>query len=120
MTHLARLKNYAPSLAMVAAFAGLRLVVAAMPANAAPGTGARIVSQGTNKGAVACARCHGYDGASDGSGAFPVLAGQSAYYLTAQLGSFATGSRQNAIMTSIARGLSDDEIQSVAQYYSSA
>jgi cytochrome c553 len=49
-----------------------------------------------------------------------VLAGQSAYYLTTQLRNFASGNRQNAFMSSIAKGLTEDEIQSVAQYYSSA
>lgn len=80
--------------------------------------GASIVSQGTSRGAVACARCHGYDGASDGSGAFPALGGQPAPYLVAQLQHYAEGRRQNAIMQSIANGLTAEEIESVAQYYS--
>jgi cytochrome c553 len=82
--------------------------------------GAQTVAQGTTRGAVACARCHGYDGASDGSGAFPALAGQSAYYLTKQLRQYASGERQNAIMGSIAKGLNEDELQAVAQYYANA
>jgi cytochrome c553 len=82
--------------------------------------GAQVVSEGTTRGAVACARCHGYDGASDGSGAFPALAGQSAYYLTEQLRQYASGERQNAIMGSIAKGLNEDELQAVAQYYANA
>ncbi|MBV8052167.1 MAG: c-type cytochrome [Acidobacteriaceae bacterium] len=82
--------------------------------------GAQVVGEGTTRGAVACARCHGYDGASDGSGAFPALAGQSAYYLAEQLRQYASGERQNAIMGSIAKGLNDDELRSVAQYYANA
>jgi cytochrome c553 len=82
--------------------------------------GAQIVAEGTTRGAVACARCHGYDGASDGSGAFPALAGQSADYLTKQLGQYASGERQNAIMGSIAKGLNENEVQAVAQYYANA
>ena len=81
--------------------------------------GAQIVAQGTTRGAVACARCHGFDGASDGSGAFPRLDGQSAQYLAEQLRHFASGHRQNALMQPIARGLKDDEIEAVAQYYAS-
>jgi cytochrome c553 len=77
----------------------------------------RIVAEGTSRGAIACVRCHGYDGASDGSGAFPVLVGQSALYLSTQLQHFASGRRQNAIMQSIAKGLTPEEIESVAQYY---
>jgi cytochrome c553 len=78
-----------------------------------------IVAQGTTRGAVACARCHGFDGASDGSGAFPRLDGQSAQYLAEQLRHFASGHRQNALMQPIAKGLNDDEIDAVAQYYAS-
>jgi cytochrome c553 len=79
----------------------------------------RIVAEGTTRGAVACARCHGFDGVSDGSGAFPRLDGQSAQYLAEQLRHFASGRRQNALMQPIARGLNDDEIDAVAQYYAS-
>src|SRR5271156_3047044 len=79
--------------------------------------GAQIVAQGTRRGAVACARCRGFDGASDGSGAFPRLDGQSAQYLAEQLRRFASGDRQNALMQPIAKALKDDEIGAVAQYY---
>lgn len=82
--------------------------------------GAQIIAEGTSRGAVACARCHGYDGASDGSGAFPTLAGQSPQYLANQLHHYASGERQNAIMGSIAKGLNEDELQAVAQYYANA
>ena len=44
--------------------------------------GAVIVAQGTAAGAPPCAQCHAFNGVSDASGAFPRLAGQSAYYLT--------------------------------------
>jgi cytochrome c553 len=77
----------------------------------------RIVAEGTTRGAVACARCHGFDGASDGSGAFPRLDGQSPQYLAEQLRRFASGDRQNALMQPIAKGLNGDEIEAVAQYY---
>ena len=80
-------------------------------------SGAVIVAQGTSRGAVACARCHGFDGASDGSGAFPALAGQTKYYLSHQLQHYASGQRRNAIMESIAKALTADEIESVAGYY---
>jgi cytochrome c553 len=79
----------------------------------------RIVAEGTTRGAVACARCHGFDGASDGSGAFPRLDGQSPLYLAEQLRHFASGARQNALMQPIAKGLKDDEIEAVAEYYAS-
>lgn len=79
----------------------------------------RIVAEGNSRGAVACARCHGFDGESDGSGAFPRLDGQSAQYLADQLRRFASGDRQNALMQPIAKALKDDEINAVSQYYAS-
>jgi len=122
MRRLVHLKKFALLTAATAAFCGLRALTADHPAHAAANNvklGAQIVAQGTKRGAIACARCHGYDGAADGSGAFPILTGQSSYYLTAQLNNFASGKRQSALMTSIARNLSGEEIQSVAAYYSS-
>ena len=81
--------------------------------------GAVIVAQGTASGAPACAQCHAFSGGSDGSGAFPRIAGQSAFYLSQQLRHYSSGVRANAIMSSIARALSPDDIDDVAHYYAS-
>ena len=82
--------------------------------------GAQVVSQGTKNGAVACARCHGFDGAADGSGAFPKLAGQASEYLENELRAYISGNRKNALMQPIAKGLNDAEVKAVAQYYAAA
>jgi cytochrome c553 len=79
--------------------------------------GAVIVTQGTASGAPACAQCHAFDGASDGSGAFPRLAGQSSYYLSNQMRAFTSGIRDNAVMSPIAKALSPDDIADVSAYY---
>ncbi|HME40465.1 MAG TPA: c-type cytochrome [Steroidobacteraceae bacterium] len=79
--------------------------------------GAVIAAQGAAGGAPACAQCHAYNGASDGSGAFPRLAGQSASYLAKELRDYASGVRTNAVMTPIAKGLSPDDTADVAAYY---
>jgi quinohemoprotein ethanol dehydrogenase len=79
--------------------------------------GAVIAAQGTAAGAPACARCHAFNGGSDGSGAFPRIAGQSAFYLSEQLRSFSSGVRLNAIMSPVAKALSEDDISDVAAYY---
>jgi cytochrome c553 len=79
--------------------------------------GAVIAAQGTPTGAPACAQCHAFNGVSDGSGAFPRIAGQSAYYLAKQLRDFTSGIRVNAIMTPIAGALTADDIADVASYY---
>ena len=80
--------------------------------------GAAIAAKGTPKGAVACVRCHGFDGNSDGSGAFPVIAGESEFYLAKQLRNYASGTRKNSIMSPIASKLTPDEIAAVTRYYS--
>jgi cytochrome c553 len=79
--------------------------------------GAVIVAQGTTAGAPPCAQCHAFNGVSDASGAFPRLAGQSAYYLATQLRDFASGVRSSAIMSPIAKALSPDDIADVTAYF---
>jgi quinohemoprotein ethanol dehydrogenase len=79
--------------------------------------GAVIVAQGTASGAPPCAQCHAFSGGSDGSGAFPRIAGQSASYLSQQLRQFSSGVRANAIMSPIAGVLSPDDIDDVTAYY---
>ena len=76
-----------------------------------------IAAQGTAAGAPPCAQCHAFNGVSDASGAFPRLAGQSAYYLAEQLRDFASGVRASAIMSPIAKALSPDDIADVAAYF---
>jgi cytochrome c553 len=82
-----------------------------------PEHGAVIPAQGTASGAPACAQCHAFNGVSDGSGAFPRIAGQSTYYLAKQLRDFISGIRVNAIMTPVASALTADDIADVAAYY---
>jgi cytochrome c553 len=89
----------------------------ASPHQADPNRGAVVAAQGTASGAPACAQCHAFTGGSDGSGAFPRIAGQSAWYLSRQLRDFGTGVRSNSIMTPIARALSSDNIDDVSAYY---
>jgi|HubBroStandDraft_6_1064221.scaffolds.fasta_scaffold33070_4 cytochrome c553 len=79
--------------------------------------GAVIVAQGTTAGAPPCAQCHAFNGVSDASGAFPRLAGQSAFYLAGQLRDFASGVRASALMSPIAKALSPDDIADVTAYF---
>jgi cytochrome c553 len=82
-----------------------------------PKRGAVIAARGTRAGAPACAQCHAFNGASDGSGAFPRIAGQSTYYLEKQLHDFSSNARVNAIMSPIAKALTPDDITDLAAYY---
>ncbi|MBJ2177725.1 c-type cytochrome [Pseudomonas veronii] len=69
----------------------------------------------------ACASCHGPAGTGVGD-AFPPLAGQPATYLAAQLTAWQNGTRHNDpndLMGHIAKSLTPDEVQGVAQYFAS-
>jgi cytochrome c553 len=79
--------------------------------------GAVIAAQGTASGAPGCAQCHAFNGTSDGSGAFPRIAGQSDHYLARQLADFASGVRANAVMSPIAKALTAGDIADVAAFY---
>lgn len=64
----------------------------------------------------ACASCHGASGGGIPA-QFPRLAGQHQDYTTAQLVGFRSGTRKNSEpMTQIAKRMSDEEIQAVADY----
>jgi cytochrome c553 len=80
--------------------------------------GAMIATQGTST-VPACAQCHPLTVTSDGSGTFPRIAGQSAYYLEKQMRDFVSSERANAIMSPISEALSADDITDVSQYYAS-
>ena len=67
--------------------------------------------------AAACAACHGENGISTNP-LWPNLAGQQGPYLIAQLKAFRDGSRQNPLMSPMATGLSDADIENLAAYYS--
>jgi cytochrome c553 len=82
-----------------------------------PKRGAVIAAQGTAAGAPGCAQCHAFNGASDGTGAFPRIAGQSSSYLAAQLRDFASNVRANAVMSPIAKALTPGDLADVAAYY---
>ncbi|HET7649543.1 MAG TPA: c-type cytochrome [Gammaproteobacteria bacterium] len=73
---------------------------------------------GQKKAASTCAACHGADGNS-ASPQFPKLAGQNADYIVKQLQDFKSGKRQNPIMSGMAAGLSEQDMQNVAAWFSS-
>ncbi len=66
--------------------------------------------------ATMCFACHGPDGNSV-SPAFPRLAGQNAVYIAEQLRLFRGGIRQNPMMTAMAAGLSDQDIDNLAVFF---
>lgn len=65
-----------------------------------------------------CATCHGALGVATMANT-PHLAGQPEVYLSEQLKNFRSGLRTHEMMSLIAKPLSDDDIQSLALWYSS-
>jgi len=49
---------------------------------------------------------------------FPILAGQYKDYIIQALHEYKSGARTNSIMKGMASGLSEDDIQNLAQYFS--
>ena len=64
-----------------------------------------------------CAGCHGVDGNSQVS-MYPRLAGQHKDYLEFVLKGYRSGDRKNAIMSGFAKGLTDEDIKDLSEYYS--
>ena len=105
----------------------------AAPATAAPATAAPATAQsgppavtpdpytdgsvqaGAAK-ATMCFACHGPNGNSV-SPVFPRLAGQNAVYIVEQLHLFRAGIRQNPMMSAMAAGLTDQDIDNLAVYF---
>lgn len=68
--------------------------------------------------AAACIACHGAGGNSTIT-INPILAGQHRSYLVQALNGYKNGSRSNPIMKGMAAGLSDQDIEDLAVYFSS-
>lgn len=74
------------------------------------------VKAGKTKSAQ-CAVCHGTDGLSKMVEA-PNLAGQSSTYLEEQLRNYRSGKRNHEVMSVIAKGLNDKDIEDLAAWFS--
>lgn len=73
----------------------------------------------TSAGVAACAGCHGPAGYGNPTAAWPVVSGQNAQYTADQLRYFRSGERandSNAMMRGIAKRMTDEEIEAVANY----
>jgi len=94
---------------------GSLLILAWPAAHAADGQ--KIFTQGgANPAAMACLGCHGPDGKGLAAAGFPRLAGLPAGYLSKQLHDWRNGSRQQPVMTPLAKALGEDEIEAVSHY----
>jgi cytochrome c553 len=98
----------------IAGFAAAQAGRAAEPAPSA----SDIVRRGmVEHGTRACQSCHGATGMGDLATKTPRLAGLDAEYLQRQLDLFADERRRNPVMNQVARTLSPDQREALAQYY---
>lgn len=97
-------------------------VLVLLIASMAPMAWAGDVDAGKIK-AIICMGCHGPEGlGADPVGsqpAFPLIAGQREAYLIQSVHEYKSGKRENVLMTPIAKGLSDEDIENLAAYYAS-
>jgi sulfide dehydrogenase cytochrome subunit len=92
------------------ALAAALIAAAALPAHAAEPipVGARL--------AASCTGCHGTNGATQGN-TLPPLAGQQKDALLAAMKAFKAGTRPATIMTQIAKGYTDEQLEALAAYF---
>lgn len=102
---------------IAAFFSGQNLVTETVEVNAA---GKKLYMGGNQyTGVPACAGCHGPNGAGNGPGKIPRLAGQKSVYVAKALRDFRAGARSNdhnAIMQNLAEKMTDKEIDAVAAF----
>ena len=92
---------------------GILLSMLGVSAIAAPPA---IVTQGKGA-AIACASCHGMEGAGNSAAGYPALAQMPQAYFTKQIADFKSGTRSNAVMTPIAKAMTPEDAEAAASYY---
>lgn len=97
----------------------MKTIAAAMLAlcTALPVQAADAIPQGARLAAT-CTGCHGTNGATQGN-TLPPLAGQPKEQLLAALKDFKAGKRQATIMTQLAKGYTDEQLETLATYFAS-
>ena len=67
--------------------------------------------------AAMCANCHGTDGRTVDGSAIPSLVGMPKDYMLLQLKAFKDGTRPATVMHQITKGLTDAQVDTIANYY---
>jgi cytochrome c553 len=88
---------------------------AALSCTSATGAGDDV---GKKKADEACAACHGPGGNKPITPETPRLAGQQYDYLVQALSEYRQGTRDNAVMTAMAKPLTEKEVRDLAGYFS--
>jgi DmsE family decaheme c-type cytochrome len=76
----------------------------------------RAYKRGSRTKAIACAACHGAGGISRSAG-MPSLVGQDPQYLVAAMKAYVDRDRKHGLMTALLSGVSDSELENMADYY---
>jgi len=92
----------------VSAIFGMGIGLAIAPTHAADGIDAK---------AQLCAACHGDKGVPTDPKTIPVIWGQEQGYLMKQLRDFRNGERNSAVMSPIAKDLTEGDLRRVAAYF---
>jgi len=87
---------------------GMCVAVALPPAHAADDIEAK---------AQPCAACHGANGVPTDAKTIPVIWGQEPSYLMKQLRDFRNGERNSAVMSPIAKDLTEGDLRKIAAYF---
>jgi sulfide dehydrogenase cytochrome subunit len=67
--------------------------------------------------AASCANCHGTDGKAVAGSLVVPLAGMDKNYFIAQMKAFKAGTRPATVMTQLAKGFNDLQIETLATYF---
>ena len=97
---------------LIAALAGLGLMLPMTPASAERGN----AEAGKGKVGV-CVACHGADGNGGADPTWPKLAGQNAAYIAKQLADFKSGARKDPTMQGMVAALSAQDMKDIGAYY---
>ena len=107
--------THTPRLALRCTLA-LALLAGASHAALAQNAASRLHDRTT---AAMCANCHGTDGRTVEGSAIPALVGMPKDYMVRQMQAFKDGSRPATVMHQITKGLTDEQIQTISNYYAS-
>jgi cytochrome c553 len=94
----------------------MAIVYATLAQGAAPAEAKPDLEHGKQIASTVCVACHGADGNSVAP-ANPILAGQHAAYIAAQLAAFKSGARPNPIMAGMSAALSPKDMHDLGAWF---
>lgn len=110
-------------MADLAAYFASQKIRAGITDEASKDLGQKLYRGGSASGLPSCMGCHGPSGRGNPAALYPALAGQHANYVKDQLQRFRAGAvygdpanAHDAIMSQVAKGLSDAEIEALSTY----